>query len=230
MKTTPFTIERAENVLMNATEALENATTKNRMCITAWLDLLGFSQHLNSDFFDFDTESNLGLKRIATFHEISLQSMNDISHIVQLNDATIFSYDIKGTNIVAELSEFFARLDSFWEIANLSDKKIGGYGVRGVISLGYRYNLRGNFGWTPNNMNVKDPNFISPTPIMMNMSFAKSYYLESSKKLRRESSLYIESRILTDFQFQIMETWEEHEKIFDEKVGEYTLIRYENEP
>ena len=79
-------------------------------------------------------------------------------------------------------------------------------------------------------MNVKDPNFISPTPIMMNMSFAKSYYLESSKKLRREPSLYIESRILTDFQFQTMETWEEHEKIFDEKVGEYTLIRYENEP
>lgn len=232
MKTTEYTINRAKNVITNANELLQRASTTNHKCVTLWADLLGFSNHLSPALSGFSEETiteNLGLRRIAAFHEISVQSMNDISDIVQLNDATIFSHDLNPQDPDTILSEFLARIDAFWEIANIVDKEMGGHGIRGVISIGNRYNLRANFGWTPTNKKAERPNFISPTPIMMNLPFAKSYYMESAKLLRKEPSLYIESRIFSEYKIAIMETWQFHETVLSETIGEYILVRFAGE-
>ena len=230
MRTSPDRIEQARRNLINSIETLNKASNKPYMCITLWADLLGFSKHLNQ--FDFNSETineNLGLKRISLFHEASILAMKDFVTIVQLNDATIFSADLMDGNPDEIITNFFALADYFWEVSNIADKEIGGLGIRGVVSIGNRYSLRGNFGWTPTNKEIISPNFASPPAIQMNMPFAKSYKLESSGLLRKEPALYIEEDIFINYRPAYIQNWSNDELLIANDLGNYRLVRYENE-
>lgn len=232
MKITNTTNAKAKTIIKEAKKLLKRSTTRNFPCVTLWSDLLGFGQHLenpNLDFFEKQLKSNIGLKRIAVFHEASIQSMAAFYTIVQLNDATIFSVDLKKGKEEEILTEFLARVDLFWEIANIADLKIGGFGIRGVVSIGNRYNLRANLGWDGKNKPKENPDFICPEPIMMNMPFGKSYIVESSGVLRKEASLYVENEIFNKYNFNRMETWQIHEVVNHKLMGFYTMVRHLNE-
>lgn len=148
---TEQTISRANDAVRNAEEFLVEGgdATKTFSTITLWMDLLGFRNHLDEKNWNLrNDEVQLGLKRIAVFHEVALQSINERYEIVHVNDAVVISQDLQESQETLVISEFLALTDSCFEMAVLADKTIGGVGVRGVVAEGKRYGLRGNLGWT----------------------------------------------------------------------------------
>jgi hypothetical protein len=150
----------------------------------------------------------LGLKRIAIFHEVAQQSMNERYEIVHVNDAIVISQDLQQGEETIVVSEFLALVNSCFEMAVLADRKIGGFGVRGVVAEGKRYGLRGNLGWTKEGFgDARRPAFFCPRPIMMNTAFGRAYGVESSHELVKMSSLYVENSLVMNYRASIMENW-----------------------
>lgn len=228
---TPKTVdEKVENVIRNG-KLLVEERIKNKgkyRSIACWLNLLGFRKNMDLANWDVDDKDvQLGLHRISVLHETALISMNERYEIVNMNDAVVVARDITKGNEATECSEFLALIDLLFEIATKADIKIGGYGVRGVVCKGSRFNLRGNLGWVNKDKPKEEPSFFSPRPIMMNMAFARAYGVESSKKLLKEPSLYIESEIIFEYKPAIMETWSLDTKLSVDGFGQFLLVRKE---
>ena len=205
-KTIAQAITNVENVKKLKLESSQKITTA-----ALWMDLLNFRKHLDGENWDFNKEEFiLGIKRVAVLHEAAILAMNERYEIIQLNDSIVISIDILEHNSKKIVEDFLALTDHIFEIATLSDDKIGGCGVRGVIAKGIRYNLRGNLGWKkpPSNPNEwANPSFFCPRPIMMNTAFGRAYAIESSGELIKASSLYVEKSLIFDYGASIMKTW-----------------------
>jgi len=226
------TVNRANDALRNAEEFLIDGGDASKMfsTITLWMDLLGFRSHLDERNWNLrDDDVQLGLKRIAVFHEVALQSINERYEIVHVNDAVVISQDLLEGNETVIVSEFLALVDSCFEISVLADRKIGGFGVRGVVAEGRRYGLRGNLGWTKEGAeNLRRPAFFCPRPIMMNTAFGRAYGVESSHELVKESSLYVETCLVTNYRASIMESWKWKSPVQIGSFGAFNLVRSES--
>jgi hypothetical protein len=139
MKFSEDLMPRIEIALKNADELFMSFSTTSRQNVVLWLDLLGFQTQLKND-------RDLALKRISLFHELTLQSVSPELHITELNDATVMSMDFADNDDVQNLINFLVKCDVLFELSTYADKKIGGFGTRGVISIGQRQGLRGNYG------------------------------------------------------------------------------------
>lgn len=196
--------------------------------MTLWMGLLGFRSHLDKDNWSLHSEATrLGLRRITALHESALLSMNDRYEIVQLNDAVVMSQDIPPNGTGQAVGEFLALVDRSFELAAVTDQSIGGYGVRGVVARGLRYNLRGNLGWISKDADPKRPSYFCPRPIMMNTAFGRAYGVESSHELRKVSSLYVERSCVFDYGAAIMENWDIQQVIEVPQFGYFLLVREE---
>jgi len=196
--------------------------------IALWMDLLGFRAHLDEENWDLRSEiTHLGMKRIAALHEVGLLAMNKRYEVVQLNDAIVISQDVPEEAASKAVEDFLALVDYHFEVAALTDKMVGGCGVRGVVAKGFRYNLRGNLGWVSTKIDPKCPSFFCPRPVMMNTAFARAYGVESSQELKEESSLYIEKGIILDYRPSIMETWTLEKTAAISNFGDFFLVREE---
>ncbi len=191
-----------------------------------WMDLLGFRTHLDRENWDLHGEqTKLGMKRIAAMHEVGLLSMNDRYEVVQLNDAIVISQDMPTEGAQNAVEQFLALVDYNFEMAVLTDSRIGGVGIRAVVAKGVRYNLRGNLGWTSQEADPKQPSFFCPRPIMMNTAFGRAYGVESSGELIKSSSLYVERSLVFDYGARIMETWDVNKKVNVSNFGTFLLVR-----
>ena len=225
---TDKTKKQATNNVKNAKEIV--ARLKQGIGIfetmTLWMDLLGFRSHLDLENWNLHSKKTLlGMRRIAALHEVAVLAMNDRYEVIQLNDAVIISQDIPKNNISKSVSEFLALIDYHYEVAALTDKKIGGYGIRGVVAKGQRYNLRGNLGWTPTKKDPNHPSFFCPRPVMMNTALGRAYGVESSHELNKESCLYVEESLLFSYGAPIMETWNLGHSIEIHNFGKFYLVR-----
>lgn len=231
MKYTKETIKQSRINVKNAEEIvarLEEGTGVFET-VTLWMDLLGFRSHLDKENWNLQSENaRLGMRRIAALHEVALLSMNDRYEVVQLNDAIVISQDISKTNFSKSISEFLELVDYHYEVAVLTDYKIGGCGIRGVVAKGLRYNLRGNLGWTPTKTDCKKPSFFCPRPVMMNTAFGRSYGVESSHKLEKGNGLYVEESLLFSYGATIMETWDLTNSLNIDHFGKFYLVRNDN--
>ncbi|MCF8448216.1 MAG: hypothetical protein K9H61_14590 [Bacteroidia bacterium] len=161
---------------------------------------------------------------------MTLTSVSDELHIVQLNDASVISMDFEDKDNPKNLTNFLAKCDTLFEASTHADRQIGGFGTRGVITLGNRQGLRGNFGGIApdNNLTVDKIRFSSPTAIMMNLAFAKSYTLESSGQLLKEPSLYVEEILMNNYKILISPHWDDHGR-FDFNGERYVIVRRDME-
>lgn len=222
MKFTESFLPRVENDIRNGEQLYKTFGTTSRKNIVMWLDLLGFQKQLAED-------REIALKRISVFHEISLTSMTPNFHIAQLNDATVMSLDLE-PNISDKLNDFLLRCDALFEMSTYADRRVGGFGSRGVISTGLRQSLRGNFGGIAldGNLTVDKIVFSSPIPIMMNMAFAEAYLLESSGELLKEPSLYIDESLYGYPGLQISPTWGDY-GVLEFRGIKYLTVRRDQE-
>ena len=222
MKFSEELMPRVENAIKNGEELCKSFASKSRQNVVLWLDLLGFQKQLIDD-------RQLALKRISVFHELTLQTVSSELHIAQLNDASVISMDFEDTDDVQKLINFLIKCDVLFELSTFADKRIGGYGTRGVISIGERQGLRGNYGGIApdGNLSVDKIRFASPVSIMMNMAFAKSYLVESSGSLIKEPALYLEEELL-NYDLVISPHWEDHQRI-SVNDNKYVLVRRDNE-
>lgn len=225
MKFDDLFLKRVEDAIRNGHELNNSFLHKSLRNVVLWLDLLGFQNQLFSD-------KKTAMLRISVFHEITLESVSKHIHIAQLNDATVMSVDFSENDDPKKLTDFLVRCDVLLETSTRADKTIGGYGTRGVISIGNRQNLRGNFGGRSQDLKLTldKITFSSPIPIMMNMAFAKSYQVESSGLLLKEPSLYVEKCILSDYKdkIEVSPEWKHHGQL-DFKGNEYVLVRRDKE-
>jgi len=196
---------------------------KSRQNVVLWLDLLGFQKQLL-------TGKETALLRISVFHELTLTTVSDELNIAQLNDATVISMDFGDNNTPENLTNFLAKCDTLFEASTHADRQIGGFGTRGVITLDHRQGLRGNFGGIAldQNLTVDKIRFSSPTAIMMNIAFAKSYNLESSGQLLKEPSLYIEECLMNNYKIMISPHWDDHGR-FNFNGDRYVIVRRDQE-
>jgi hypothetical protein len=226
---TKSTLARSEEIVRNALQFVASLDEAGQACpaVSLWMDLLGFRGHLNTKNWDLNEEATqLGMKRIAVLHEVAVQSMNDRYEIVHLNDAVVIGQDIPADGSAHLLGEFLALADLCFELAVLSDREVGGFGVRGVIARGKRYGLRANLGWTQEGaLDSRRPSFFSPRPIMMNTAFGRAYGVESSRELLKASSLYVEIPLIYDYGAPIMETWNIDERVEVTGFGDFALVR-----
>lgn len=218
-------ISQVDINIKNAKELVE-AQSHISETMVLWMDLLGFRGDIDKENWDVNSRKVVfAMERIAAFHEVALTSMDQNHEIVQLNDALVIGRDL-GKDPKTEIEEFLALVDYCFEVSALTDRKIGGKGVRGVIAKGIRYSLRGNLGWLRGS-DLKSPSFFCPRPIMMNTAFGRAYGVESSGYLKKCSALYVDKSLL-DYQSRIMETWNIN-NIFDvEKFGKFLLVREYN--
>ena len=228
---TEQTVSRANDAVRNAEEFLVDGgdACKTFSTITLWMDLLGFRNHLDERNWNLrDDDVQLGLKRVAVFHEVALQSMNERYEIVHVNDAIVISQDLLLGEETILVSGFLALVDSCFEMAVLADRKIGGFGVRGVVAEGKRYGLRGNLGWTKEGFgDPRRPAFFCPRPIMMNTGFGRAYGVESSHELVKVSSLYVETSLVMNYRASIMENWTWKTPVQVARFGFFNLVRCE---
>jgi len=169
--------------------------------------------------------TRLGMTRIAALHEVLLTSMNVRYEIVQLNDGAVMAQDIPSESPTNAVQEFLALVDLTFEIAALTDQRLGGSGVRGVVTLGARYNLRGNLGWISADSNPRNPSFFCPRPVMMNTAFGRAYGVESSHSLPKRSGLYVELAVLTKHKPAVCETWSQRALIEIPGFGPFLQVR-----
>lgn len=223
---------QAETFIRNANDYLSGEDYGKIPVITCWMDLLGFYKSLEESIDVIQNElpsSSIAAKRIALFNEIAMLSMNKYGTNVCLNDALVLSMDVNPYN-EEEVEEFLRIIDNFWEIANVADLKIGGYGVRGVISYSIRLKMRGHIGHLPGERDFSNIRYFSPKPISMNMCFMKSYLVESSHELIKEGSIYVENYFLDTLNPIMPNTWNIIEEKKIPKRGTYTLVRKTNNP
>ena len=215
--------ERVEHAIKNGKELVDSFNDKSIQNVVLWLDLLGFQKQLLTD-------KKTALLRISVFHELTLTSVSDELHIAQLNDATVISMDFENDDNPENLTRFLAKCDTLFEMSTYADREVGGFGTRGVITLGLRQGLRGNFGGIAldQNLTVDKIRFSSPIAIMMNMAFAKSYHLESSGGLLKEPSLYIEECLMNNYEIMISPHWDDHGR-FDYNGNRYVIVRRDQE-
>lgn len=223
MKFSDYLKERVENAIRNGKEIASSFNDLSRQNVVLWLDLLGFQKQ-------FLTDKETALLRISVFHELTLTTVSNELHIAQLNDATVISMDFSDKDNPENLTNFLAKCDTLFEASTYADRQIGGYGTRGVITIGQRQGLRGNFGGIAldKNLTVDKIRFSSPTAIMMNMAFAKSYNLESSGGLLKEPSLYVEECLMNNYKIMISPHWDDHGR-FDYNGDRYVIVRRDQE-
>jgi hypothetical protein len=220
-------IEQAEKFIQSADEYLKSEDYRKIPVITCWMDLLGFSGSLADSIskIEEDLPSNsLAAKRIALFNETAILSMNNYGTNVCLNDALVMSMDIIEYD-EDKVAEFLNWISDRWEVANIADIKIGGFGVRAVISYSIRIKMRGNLGWLPGDRAYSNIKYYSPEPISMNMAFMKSYLVESSHELIKEGSIYIENNFLDKLNPVMPDTWDVLSENEITKLGIYTLVK-----
>jgi hypothetical protein len=225
-------LKQAEAFIKDSFEYLNSEDYKKIPVITCWMDLLGFYKSLEESINEIQNElpsNSLAAKRIALFNEIAIRSMNKYGKNVCLNDALVLSMDVNEYN-EEEVEMFLRVIDDFWEIANVADLKIGGNGVRGVISYSIRLNMRGQLGQLPGEKEFSNIRYFSPEPISMNMGFMKSYLVESSHELIKEGSLYVENYFLDTLNPVMPNTWNIIEEKEVRKLGVYTLVRKTHNP
>jgi hypothetical protein len=203
----------------------EDRAKRSKPNVVLWLDLLGFAKQ-------YITEKEKALLRISVFHDLSVKELSNEVHVVQLNDATVISMDLEEDNDSQLLTNFLYKCDTLFETSTYADRLLGGYGTRRVISVGERLGLRGNFGGTNDNsgkLTADKIRFSSPPSIMMNMAFAQSYLLESSGKLLKEPSLYIQENLLSDYKINwVSPHWEDHGAI-DFNENKFIIMRTDTE-
>ena len=157
-------IEQAEKFIKDSGEFLKSEDYHKVPVIACWMDLLGFSSTLAESISQIEDDlpsNSLAAKRIALFNETSILSMNSFGTNVCLNDALVMSMDVKEYN-EDKVAGFLKWISDFWEIANVADIKIGGYGVRAVISYSIRLNMRGNLSWLPGEQKYSNIKYYSP--------------------------------------------------------------------
>jgi hypothetical protein len=208
IKITQEFVPDVELAIANAKQLVAQFDIRARQNVVLWLDLLGFAKQLITD-------RETALLRIAVFHELTLLSVYEECHVAQLNDATVISLDFSEEDDPQKLTNFLCRCDVLFEKVTHADRLVGGFGARGVLSIGHRQGLRGNFGGIAldKELTLDKIRFSSPPSIMMNMAFAKSYAVESSHRLLKEPSLYVEECLFRRFKIQVSPTWSNNGRV-----------------
>lgn len=136
-------LEQADLFIKNADEHLQSENYRKVPVITCWMDLLGFSNTLEDSISQIEEDlpsNSLAARRITLFNETAILSTNEFGINVCLNDALVMSMDIQEYN-EERVFDFLRWIDERWEVANIADIKIGGYGVRAVISYSIRLRM-----------------------------------------------------------------------------------------
>lgn len=94
-----------------------------------------------------------------------------------------------------------------------------------LYPIQFDYAWRGNLGWLPGKRDYTNIKYYSPEPISMNMAFMRAYLVESSHKLIKEGSIYVDNYFLDKLNPLLPDTWTVIEEIDTGKLGMFTLAR-----
>jgi hypothetical protein len=178
-------------------------------CICAWYDLLGFGQPL------VDSEWNLNDKRcekqLQRIKSLDLSLVNGYSSThgstsFSLNDGIIFNFDIDPDipNLQERLIMVLDDLILEYQSLNFRDESAGFPGIRGVLTIGHRY----NYTHVGSTVRVLDDKTIAyhPKDFQMNTAFSKAYIMESSGSKSKISGnkLYVDKYLLDSIEIIIL--------------------------
>lgn len=184
-------------------------------CICSWYDLLGYGQPLmeaNWNLKDKSCEDQLNrIKSIDLTHVNKFSSIHRTTSFT-LNDGIVINYDIN-LNQEYFINKLVFVLDNLlleYENLNYIDTKNGYPGVRGILTLGDRY----DYTYTDDSVHVAD-GFTSsyhPRVFQMNTAFSKAYLMESSGSRVGISgnNLYIDEYLINRFEELILEQNDEN--------------------
>lgn len=171
-------------------------------CICGWADLLGYGAPFSDSLWNLsDERCKKNIERLDSvfnyLHGGLSLSMDAIKLMFNDSIAITQDYDPNTPNI----TKLFFFLDAFicdYLLANKIDMEKGFPGIRGVVSIGQRFEAD-NTSITEDGMIIK---VYHPRAFQMNTAFSKAYIIEGSGKKMGITGpcLYIDSDVFDIFQ------------------------------
>lgn len=157
-----------------------------------WEDLLGYGRPFYLNDWNLNNEmAQVNIRRIKNLEKyLKTVPIPFAEKILFLNDGLIRNVDIHKKEVYVEIYLMWLEytIEMFREI-NIADKQQGFYGIRGVLTFGYRTQYTNevtklNDLVSSNRTSDEDIVIYSPNEFQMNTAFSKAYIMEGAGKAK----------------------------------------------